>query len=300
LARHYIRAFLHAPYLAPDTPYGRDAESLLDLRVLAAMPMQENAAFPLELVLVLDRLMGKLDRELIPAYLHMLEAHAEVLRRMPSLVPPRRGRTLVAPVPEPADLMRAREQRSQAASQVLAAWRHFDSSLDETPGLAGKSAVLAIFRLNDATYTRAAWFVEQPQQNSLAPLLADVTDLSLKARLAPPRIGWEKRYGALIARELHTVAELQEANRFVAFEKGHRSFELAYVAQLLAAPGADQDRQRQAAAVLAASLGLYVNDPHRRGRIPVAATLVPKTDRLDPAASQTLSEAMQTRGLRTL
>ncbi|HEY5282200.1 MAG TPA: hypothetical protein VIM14_05370, partial [Polyangia bacterium] len=40
LARHYIRAFLHAPYMAPDTPYGRDTESLLDLRVLAAMPME--------------------------------------------------------------------------------------------------------------------------------------------------------------------------------------------------------------------------------------------------------------------
>jgi hypothetical protein len=197
-------------------------------------------------------------------------------------------------------LLRARQGRNQAAARVLAAWRQFENGVDDVPGLSGKSAVLAIFRLNDATYTRAAWFVEQPQQNSLAPLLADVSDLSLKAKLAPPRIGWEKRYGALIARELHAVAELQEANRFSAFEKESRDFEQAYVAQLVAAPGPAQDTQRRMAAVHAANLGLYINDPNQRGRIPVAATLTSKADALDRAAVQTLADAMQTRGMRTL
>jgi hypothetical protein len=42
------------------------------------------------------------------------------------------------------------------------------------PGPSGKSAILAIFRLNDASYTRAAWVVEQPQENALAPLLAEI------------------------------------------------------------------------------------------------------------------------------
>jgi hypothetical protein len=304
LARHYIRGFLHAPYMAPDTPYGRDTESLLDLRVLAAMPMETHAGFPLESVLVLDRLMGKLDRELTPAYLDMLNAHAEVLRLLPtaSATPPR-ARRHVQIAPSPSDspaLLQARKQRTEAASRVLASWRQFENGLDDVPGLTGKSAVLAIFRLNDATYTRAAWFVEQPQRDSLAPLLADITDLSLKAKLAPPRIGWEKKYGALIASELHAVAELQEANRFTAFEKQNRDFEQAYVAQLLAAPGQTRDTERRAAAVLAAKLGLYINDPNQRGRIPVAATLTTKDDTLDPAAVRALAEALQTRGMRTL
>jgi hypothetical protein len=304
LARHYIRAFLHAPYLPPDTPYGRDTESLLDLRVLAAMPMERHDGFPLESVLVLDRLIGKLDRELTPAYLDMLNAHAELLRLLPTpSAPPRRRHGRVQTAPAPTDspaLLQARQKRTESASRVLAAWRQFDNGLDDVPGLTGKSAVLAIFRLNDATYTRAAWFVEQPQQNTLAPLLADVTDLSLKTKLAPPRIGWEKQYGALIASELHTVAELQEANRFAAFEKQNRDFEEAYVGQLTDGPGPEKDTQRRAAAVLAAKLGLYINDPNQRGRIPVATTLTTKDDTLDPAAVRALAEAMQTRGLRTL
>ena len=301
MARHYIRAFLNAPYLAPDTPYGRDAESLVDLRVLAAMPIIENAGFPLEPVLVLNRLMGKLDRELTPAYLDMLSAHAAVLRLLPpTSSQPRRGRAVLGPAPDSFALVSARQRRTQAASRVVAAWRQFESSLDSIPGLTGKSAVLAIFRLNDASYTRAAWFVEQPKQNDLAPLLADVTDVVLKTKLAPPRIGWEKRYGALIAQELHTVVELQEANRFTGFERKNRDFEHVYVAQLLAAPGPEQDENRRAAAVLAAQLGLYVNDPSNHARIPVAASLTTKADALDPVAAQTLAEAMQTRGMRTL
>jgi hypothetical protein len=307
LARHYIRAFLHAPYLAPDTPYGRDTESLVDLRVLAALPMENQVGFPLESVLVLDRLMGKLDREVTPSYLDMLNAHAEVLRLLPSPTSTtsptsrrhKRGQSALAAGDSP-DLLQARQRRNDAASRVLAAWRQFDNGLDDVPGLSGKSAVLAIFRMNDASYTRAAWFVQQPQQNALAPLLADVTDIPLKAKLAPPRIGWEKQYGALIARELHSVAELQEASRFEAFERQNRDFEQAYVAQLLAAPGPDKDTQRRAAAVLAAKLGLYINAPDRRGRIPVAASLTTKEDSMDPATVQALAEAMQARGLRTL
>jgi hypothetical protein len=304
LARHYIRAFLNAPYLAPDTPYGRDSESLQDLRVLAATPMEKDAGFPLAPVIALDRLMGKLDRDLTPAYLDMLNAHAEVLRLLPvPSAPPQRTHRHVQIAASSTDLpalLQARQQRTQAATRVLAAWRQFDSSVEDIPGLTGKSAVLAIFRMNDASYTRAAWFVEQPQQNALAPLLAGVADLSLKAKLAPPRIGWEKQYGALIASELHTVAELQEANRFATFEKQNLDFEQAYVAQRLATPGPEKDTQRRAAAVLAAKLGLYINAPDRHGRIPVAATLAAGDSTMDPATAQALAEAMQTRGLRTL
>jgi hypothetical protein len=113
-------------------------------------------------------------------------------------------------------------------------------------------------------------------------------------------VGWEKRFGSLIARELHSVAELQEATRFAAFEKENRDFETAYVAQLVAAPGPDKEIQRRRAAVLAAKLGLYVNDPARRGRISVATTLTSTADTLDASAEQTLAKAMQSRGMRAL
>jgi hypothetical protein len=297
LARHYIRAFLRAPYLAPDTPYGRDAESLQDLRLLAAAPVVRDAGFPLAPMLALDRLMARLDRELVPAYLEMLEAHAQVVR----LAPPRRsGRGSRGEAGGPPALVEARKQRSQAAQRVLSAWRTFDQGIDDIPGLAGQSAILAIFRLNDATRTRAAWFVERPQSQELAPLLAEIADLDLKQRLAPPRIDWERRYGALIAPELHAVAELEEANRFTELEKLTRDFELAYVAQRAADAGPEQSAQRRKAALFAAQLGLYVNEPTNRARVSVAATLAATTSTMDDSDKQALAEAMQARGMRTL
>ena len=297
LARHYIRAFLHAPYLAPDTPFGRDSESLPDLRVLAAAPIPRNPDFPLAPMLGLNRLIAKLEREVTPAYLDMLDAHARVLQARGS-VPGRTGRRRPQPAPEPSALGEARIRRTEAATRVLAAWRRFDDALDRVPGLASQSTVLAIFRLDDATYTRAAWFVERPQTDDLAPLLTEISDSKLKTRLAPPRIAWEREYGDLIARDLLSVAELQEADRFAAFEKQNRDFESAYVAQRLAGP--KQEAERRTAALRAARLGLYVNGPVHRARVPVATMLVPEMEALEASARQTLAEAMQTRGMRTL
>jgi len=305
LARHYIRAFLHAPYLEPGTPYGRDAESLKDLRVLGATPVEKDSGFPLASVIDLDRLMGKLDRDLTPAYLEMLQAHAEVLQHLSPPQQHRHGRakepstTEASEAAESTTLMQARQRRTLAATQVLTVWRQFEDGIEGIPGLTGKSAVLAIFRLNDATYSRAAWFVEQPRQNDLAPVLADVPSPTLRAKLAPPRIGWEKRYGALITRELHTVAELQEASRFTAFEKENLEFEQAYVGQLVSPTGPTADSKRRSAAILAAKLGLYISDPNQMRRS-VAESLTTPADAQDPATAQALANAMQTRGLRTL
>lgn len=296
LARHYIRAFMHAPYVEAGSGYGRDRESLQDLRVLASAPVATDDAFPLAQVIALNRLIFRLDRESVPAYLDMLKAHAEVSRLAGALS--RVGERSRAP--DTAELAAVRKQRGEAATRVLAAWRKFEDALDDVPGLSGKSAVLAIFRLNDAGYTRAAWFVEQPQSNDLAPLLAEVADLDLRARLAPPRIRWEKRYGRLIATELHGVAELQEATRFAEFERRSRDFERAYVGQAVAVPGPEKDSLRRIAAVAAAKLGLYVSDPIARRRRPLAATLITDSDEKDAATAAALAEALQTRGMRTL
>lgn len=297
LARHYIRAFLRAPYIAPGTPYGRDSEAVQDLRVLASAPIDDNGAFPLIPVITLDRLMARLDREVTAAYLDMLRAHADVVRLTAAEPAPRRGS--YAPSETPA-LIEARRLRGVAAGRVVDAWTAFDQTIDGVPGLSGRSAILAVFRMNDASYARAMWFLERPKDVDIAPLLSDITDLTLKAKMAPPRIGWEKRYGGLIARELHAVAELQEANRFKEFETATRDFERAFVGMLVSTPGAQRDEQRRTAALLAAKLSLFINAPDHKGRIPFASTLVSPEDKRDPKVAGALTAAMNLRGLRTL
>ena len=292
LARHYIRVFMYAPYLAPNTPYGRDQESLQDLRVLASAPRERDVDFPLAPVLALDRHILRLDRDLVPAYLDMLKAHAEVVRHLPPAGRVRKG-------VDSAELKAARQLRTESAQKVLAVWDQFDSSM-ATPGLAGKSAILAIFRLNDVSRTRAAWFAFQPDVNDIAPLLANVPSPLLRAQLAPPRVGWEKRYGDLIAQEVHQVAELQEASRFTAFEVQNRDFERAYVTYLAANEGPVKDKQRVLAAQDAAKLGLYIQAPDHRTRVPVAATLTTAADSMNSEVARALAQAMRARGLRTL
>jgi hypothetical protein len=291
LARHYIRMFMHAPYVAPGTPYGRDQESLYDLRVLASAPHERDADFPLAPVLALDRRILKLDRELVPAYVDMLRAQAALVRLLPQTATKKTG--------DGAEQNTARQRRTDAAQKVLAIWDEFERAIT-LPELSGKSAVLAIFRLNDASRTRAAWFVHNPEANDLAPALADIASPELRAKLAPPRIDWEKRYGQLIAREIHDVAELQEASRFIAFEAQSRAFERAYVAYLSSDDEADKQKQRVVAAEAAAKLGLYIKDPERHVRVSLSSTLTSATDSTDPQVERALADALQTRGLRTL
>jgi hypothetical protein len=131
-------------------------------------------------------------------------------------------------------------------------------------------------------------------------VLADIASPELRAKLAPPRVAWEKGYGQLIAREIHDVAELQEASRLVAFEAQNRTFERAYVAFLSSDDEADKQRQRGLAAEAAAKLGLYIRDPERHVRVSFASTLSSATDAGNPELARTLADAMQTRGLRTL
>lgn len=291
LARHYIRLFMHAPYIPPGTPYGRDQESLPDLRVLASAPHERDADFPLAPVLALDRRIVKLDRELVPAYLDMLRAQAALVR----LLPQASTKKIVNGPQEKA----ARQRRTDAAQKVLAIWDEFDRAV-ELPEMSGKSAVLTIFRLNDASRTRSAWFVENPQANDIAPALAEVASPTLRAKLAPPRIAWEKRYGQLISREIHDVAELQEASRFTTFEAQNRTFERAYVAYLASDDEADKQKQRLLAAEAAAKLGLYIKDPERHVRVSLAETLISITGSTDPRSARALADAIQARGLRTL
>lgn len=294
LARQFIRRFLHAPYLGKDQFYGRDAESLDELRVLAFTPIEERG-FPLAPILTLDRLLSRLDREVTSPYLSMVKAQADVALAMSQLpkAAPKRG----ASQSDYSAVTEALAVRNSQAEFVLEAWREFDRKLEQTPMLIGKSAVLAIFRVNDATYTRAAWYVENPDATTLAPLLSEIKVPEMRAKLAPPRVGWEKRFTPLMANELRKLAAFQEADRFSNFEKRCWEFENAFVEQALAAP--NHETLLLQAEIAAARLGLYISGTTRGQRIPAALTL---TDiPLDPKTiSPALDQALQTRGLRFL
>jgi hypothetical protein len=297
LARNYVRSFLDAPYLADDAPLDRTHESLATMRAVLALGPGDPPDFPLAAVIALDRAMIALDHEVSAAYVDMVRAHAEVVRL--NLAPRiRRGKArATASTPALPTLAAAQETRKQAALSVLAAWRRFDATLDAIPGLGGNASVLAVFRLDDATFTRAAWFVENPTATDVAPLAADITNLddARKQRLAPPRVQWERRYRALVDDSLRGVFAFQEADRFRAFERQARAFELAFVRYQLS-PGDAQ--LRLAAAQAAAAMGLLVPSASGSERVSLAVSLLGAL----PAgkAGQDLAQQLAARKLRLL
>lgn len=291
LARHYVRSFLHAPYVAPDTPYGRNSESPADLAVLAQSPIGDTATFPLASLIDFDTMLAELDDETSSAYLAMVRAQAE-LGRIARAASPRRRRA--GSSKEDGALVAARDKRNQAAADVVAAWDGFDAKLAANPGLINEDTLLAIFRLNDATYTRAAWYVKNRTTNAPAPLIATLKRPEDRAALAPPRTGWESRYAAQISRQFRTLAAFQAANRFLAFEKDCADFERAYAA------GLEQPEARTEAARLAADLGLF--EPGGTGKASAALGILGIAPAIsaDLSATPEVAAALARRGLRFL
>ena len=212
----------------------------------------------------------------------MIEAHAD-MRRV------RAG----SPEPSPA-WQAARERRQRRAQEVLAAWKAFDASVQAVPGLAGSPEVLALFRLNDATWARAAWFVANPHTEAIAPLLERLSnrdgDIALKIALMPPRVAWARRYAALLAGPARSLVELQEASRYQANEARLAELEEG-IATVVTAPRPLEDWRKVARG--AAALGLYVDDgtgPRKPyalqllGRAAVAATGAPAGASAGPPA----------------
>jgi hypothetical protein len=142
---------------------------------------------------------------------------------------------------------------------VLDAWKDFDAELAKSPELARDPSVLLVFRLNDAQFARAKWFVDHADLDELAPLLVAVPEqidgkaaakpadrtatkqdksanlprsASPRERLAmaSPRLVWARRYQALIDGPARALFELQEANRFAALEAAAFVFEREMIA----------------------------------------------------------------------
>ena len=290
LAIDVLRAFLHAPYLAPGTPLARDAESLPDLETALAAAGEPRRGFPLERALAFAELVRVLDRSSSRAYVRMIEAHADVVRLLRVPAQPR------AEAGAPRTLDEARALRTKWARELLAAWKAFDSAVQSIPALEGSPEVLTIFRLNDAVWPRALWFADKPETNDLAPAFADLPakpdSLALKILLAPPRVAWARRYAALLAGPARTLVELQEAARYRGYEQATQAFEKALVALWTsggAGAGAPADARRQAV-LGAAHLGLFV-DGGNGERVPYALEIL----RRWPAPRAEFEEALSAR-----
>jgi hypothetical protein len=323
LARAYLETFLSAPYLDTDAGLGRDAATLQEMRELLEVAGPDESNNPLAISLLVARRMRAVDAASSDAYVAMAQKHAALVE--------------LARVKGAAGaIAKLRAQRNAEADKVVAAWISFDSQLADTPGLAGNPAVLAIFRLDDALYTRAKWFSDNPGTDKLAPLLAPEPPSASKAaasagkskaspktangslppearlKLAPPRVAWARRYRALIAGPARQLLELQEADRFAAYERAAQAFESALIA------AAQAGGSPQPAALAAAALGLYVDPTPAGDRIPFARALVPAgTGQMvagqavagqktggqtvgDQGGAAQLSEALRARGVRLL
>jgi hypothetical protein len=205
----------------------------------------------------------------------------------------------------------ARAERRARAEEVLAAWKEFDLRVQSVPGLAGSPVVLAIFRLDDAVVTRALWFIENPEANTGAPLLAELgtteADAALKLKLAPPRVAWARRYGTLLDERPRDVVEFQEAERWKQDERAARAFEEALVAWRMAGSGAGE-ALRLKAALAAAELGLFLEGGAAGPRAPFALAIAGDLDQrralaASPEATRQLDAlvgALELRRLRFL
>ena len=184
---------------------------------------------------------------------------------------------------------KARERRTQAAHDVIAAWKAFDAEVQAVPGLAGSPEVLALFRLNDATWTRAVWFADDPSANELSKTLSELAKddkkVGLRIKLAPPRVAWARRYAALLDGPARSLIELQEATRFRTDEGKLAAFEAELVAILSAdEPQARAPKDWQQAARDAAQLGLFIDDG-TGARIPYAEALLRRAPGARPKAA---------------
>jgi hypothetical protein len=267
LARNYIAAFVADPYPLHD-PSGPSIDELTRAGSLAPRA-GETAQF--DRVIELDRMIRDLDRASTAAYLDMLAAHADLRA---ALSHGDRG-------PEPVAARAARAARTAAANRLIDAWAAFDRSLEASPGLASEAIVLSVFTLDDAVLTHARYWAAVPSANGLAPSLSDPSLAKalppmLRARIAPLRVAWEKRYAPLLGPSAREVVAYQETVRFEGFEQRAAAFEAAYVEFLVAAHGGEPAGRlldiATAAATRASGMGLYRDTPD--GRVSEASRIL--------------------------
>jgi hypothetical protein len=284
LARNYILAFLDDPY-PPHDPAGPSVDEIARAGALAPRA-GETPQF--DRVIELDRMIRELDRASTAAYLDMLAAHADLriaLRRS-------------SPGPEPAAARAARAARTAAANRLIDAWAAFDRGLEASPALASDAIVLSVFTLDDAVLTHARYWAAVPSANGLAPSLTDPSSAKtlapvLRARIAPLRVAWDKRYAPMLGPSEREIVAYQETARFAAFEQRAAAFETSYVDFLVAAHGDEAPGRllevATAAATRASGMGLYHDTPG--GRLSEASRILAV---LEAHGQQAPSDALAT------
>jgi hypothetical protein len=282
LARAYIETYLQTPWLPPgQAERGESAHGPDELRdILAATPMEDRGS-PLASALALARLMRTVDQRSSDAYVRMAQAQA----RLAALLR-RRGPA--------AEVDAARQERNARAGEVVAAFEEFDRDLMSLPGVRTAPDTLAIFRLDDVPYTRAAWYLHNQSADQPAPLLDELKGsndkIALRLEMAPPRVTWSRRFKTLIDGPARGVLEFQEAERFKIREERARDLEVGL--------SAGDPAALARAALAAARLGLYHESPGAPERTPLARELAPEK----PAAAEgdELAQALRDRGVRLL
>lgn len=262
LARNYVAMFLAQPY----RPRDATAANLDELARLAARPRAADETHRFDRVIEFDGLVADLDRASSAAYLDMLAAHAELRLALA------RGGAAAAAA--------ARSARTAAAERLIEAWRTFDHALSASAALASDTLALSVFTLDDAVLTRARYYAALPATNDLAPTLtgepAKALAPAVRARIAPLRVAWERRYASLLGPSERDIVAYQETERFAAFERRARDFESAYVDFLVAArTGLAAPRlleRATLAATRASGMSLYRATPS--GAIPEASSIL--------------------------
>jgi hypothetical protein len=299
LARAYVETFVDTPYTDQSVGLGRNSYALDELRAALDDAPALDPAHPLAARIQVLRLMRDVDARSSTAYAETIEAHVELLAAV------RRNAS-------PDDQAAARHKRTDAANRVLDAWKKFDADLAAAPDLARDPSVLQMFRLNDALYARAKWFVDNPATEAIAPYLASpagparvprAANANERLQMAPPRIVWARRYQLLIEGPARPLFELQESNRFATLESAAYAFEQAMIdmgpvseATRVASSDKAGITARSNAAQAAAALGLYVSDPKAlTPRLPFA-----HARRFSPLDDRDVEQAMLGRGIRLL
>lgn len=271
LGRSLIQDFLTTPYFRANTPLGRDSETLSFLRGVLTRIEPDRPDFPLAHAIALADAVRRVRTTTGEQYLQMVEAQVAVTAVA-------RRATVAA-----AELVAARKRRNGAAAAVVEAWNRFSREISDIQGLTGTPVMLSIFQLNDATYSRARFYLDKQAEsgNDWPPALAAVTDPRRRQELEPPRIEWAARYaGALGA--TRDVFEFQEAERWKGWETELIAFEKGVVAG--AASGVAGQLAWREAALRAARLGLF-QQAADGGPVPYAQVLLDRLPPTPPAAS---------------
>jgi hypothetical protein len=259
IARNYILAFVADPY----PMHGSSGPSIEELTRAGSLAPRAGETTQFDRVILLDRMIRDLDRASTAAYLDMLAAHADL----------RAAQSHAGRSPDPAAERAARAARTAAANRLIEVWAAFDRNLEASFGLASDAIVLSVFTLDDAVLTHARYWAAVPSANGLAPSLTDPASAKalppmLRARIAPLRVAWEKRYAPLLGPSAREIVAYEETARFAGFEQRAAAFEAAYIDFLVAAHGSEPSGRLLdlaiAAATRASGMGLYRDTPDGR------------------------------------